>query len=84
MGLFGNKSFDDVIDDMEHREPMRYQGLLCDMETNLLTLESFRKWLSRSEWYEKILLSEEYPEFEFIGDDMMILEMQHDLLASLN
>jgi hypothetical protein len=84
MGLFGNKSFDDVIDDMEHREPMRYQGLLCDMETNLLTLEAFRKWLSRSEWYEKILLSEEYPEFEFIGDDMMILEMQHDLLASLN
>ena len=83
MGLFGNKSFDDVIDDMEHREPMRYQGLLCDMETNVLTRVAFRKWLS-AEWYEKALLSEEYPELEFIGDDMMILDMQHDLLASLN
>ena len=83
MSLFGNKSFDDVIDYMEHREPMRYQGLLCDMETNVLTLVAFRKWLS-AEWYEKALLSDEFPEFEFIGDDMMILEMQHDLLASLN
>jgi hypothetical protein len=53
------------------------------METNVLTLEAFRKWLS-AEWYEKVLLSDEFPEFEFIGDDMMILEMQHDLLASLN
>ena len=83
MGLFGNKSFDDVIDDMEHKEPMRYQGLLCDMETNVLTLRAFRMWLS-AEWYEKALLCEEYPELEFIGDDMMILDMQHDLLASLN
>ena len=83
MGLFGNKSFDDVIDDMEHREPMRYQGLLCDMETNVLTLVAFRKWLS-AEWYEKALLSEEYPEFEFINDDMAILDFQHELLASLN
>ena len=83
MGLFGNKSFDEVIEDMEHKEPMRYQGLLCDMETNVFTLKAFRKWLA-AEWYEKALLSEEYPEFEFIDDDMMILEMQHDLLASLN
>jgi hypothetical protein len=83
MGLFGNKEFDRVIEDMEHREPMRYQGLLCDMETNVLTLKAFRMWLA-AEWYEKALLSDEFPEFEFIGDDMMILEMQHDLLASLN
>ena len=83
MGLFGNKNFAEVIEDMEHKEPMRYQGLLCDMETNALTLKAFRMWLA-AEWYEKALLSEEYPEFEFIDDDMMILEMQHDLLASLN
>ena len=84
MGLFGNKNFGEVIENLEHKEPMRYQGLLCDMETNVLTLEAFRsKWLS-AEWYEKALLSEEYPELEFIDDDMMILDMQHDLLASLN
>jgi hypothetical protein len=83
MGLFGNKNFDEVIEEMEFREPMRYQGLLCEMSMNLTTLKAFRTWLS-AEWYEKILLSDEFPEFEFIGDDMMILEMQHDLLASLN
>ena len=83
MGLFGNKNFDEVIDDMGHKDPMRYQGLLCEIKISLTTLEAFRIWLS-AEWYEKILLSDEFPEFEFIGDDMMILEMQHDLLASLN
>ena len=83
MSLFGNKDFEAVLDHLMLNEPMRWQGLMMDMETNKLSLEAFRKWLS-AEWYEKALLSEEYPEFEFIGDDMMILEMQHDLLVSLN
>ena len=80
MSLFGKKEFDRVIVDMEHSGRF---GLLCDMETNILTLKAFRMWLS-AEWYEKALLSDKFPEFEFIGDDMMILEMQHDILASLN
>ena len=72
-----------VLDRMMHNEPMRWQGLLMDMETNVLSLVAFRTWLA-AEWYEKILLGEEFPEFEFMNDDMMILDMQHELLATLN
>ena len=83
MSLFDNKDFEKVLDRMMHNDPMRWQGLMMDMETNKLTLEAFRRWLA-ADWYEKILLGEEFPEFEFMNDDMMILDMQHDLLASLN
>ena len=44
-----------VLDRMMHDEPMRWQGLLMDMETNVLSLEAFRTWLA-AEWYEKELL----------------------------
>jgi len=37
-----------------------------------------------SEWYEKELLKEEFPEFHFLDDDMLVLDMQHELLATLN
>tara|TARA_B100000287_G_C20293387_1_gene646846 strand:+ start:387 stop:638 length:252 start_codon:yes stop_codon:yes gene_type:complete len=83
MSLFDNKDFEKVLDRMMHNDPMRWQGLMMDMETNKLTLEAFRRWLA-ADWYEKILLSEEFPEFEFMNDDMMILDMQHELLATLN
>ena len=83
MSLFGNKDFEMVLDRMMHDNPMRWQGLLMDMETNMLSLEAFRKWLA-AEWYEKALLSDEFPEFEFLDDDMLVLDMQHELLASLN
>ena len=46
-----------VLDRMMHDEPMRWQGLLMDMETNVLSLEAFRTWLA-AEWYEKELLKE--------------------------
>ena len=83
MSLFGKKDFELVLDQLMLDEPMRWQGLMLDMETNQLSLEAFRKWLS-AEWYEKALLSDEFPEFEFLDDDMMVLDMQHELLASLN
>ena len=83
MSLFGNKDFEKVLDRMMHNDPMRWQGLMMDMETNKLTLEAFRRWLA-ADWYEKILLGEEFPEFEFMNDDMKILDMQHELLATLN
>ena len=72
-----------VLDRMMHDAPMRWQGLMMDMETNKLSLEAFRKWLS-AEWYEKALLSDEFPEFEFLDDDMLVLDMQHELMATLN
>ena len=83
MSLFGNKDFEMVLDRMMHDNPMRWQGLMMDMETNKLSLEAFRKWLS-AEWYEKALLSDEFPEFGFLDDDMLVLDMQHELLATLN
>jgi len=83
MSLFDNKDFEMVLDRMMHDNPMRWQGLMMDMETNKLSLEAFRKWLS-AEWYEKALLSDEFPEFEFLDDDMLVLDMQHELLATLN
>jgi hypothetical protein len=83
MSLFSNKDFEMVLDRMMHDKPMRWQGLMMDMETNKLSLEAFRKWLS-AEWYEKALLSDEFPEFEFLDDDMLVLDMQHELLATLN
>ena len=72
-----------VLDFMMHDEPMRWQGLMMDDETNYLSLVAFRKWLS-AEWYEKELLKADYPEFHFLDDDMLVLEMQHELLATLN
>ena len=83
MSLFGDKDFEMVLDRMMHDNPMRWQGLMMDMETNKLSLEAFRKWLS-AEWYEKALLSDEFPEFEFLDDDMLVLDMQDELLATLN
>ncbi len=72
-----------VLDRMMHNEPMRWQGLMMDMETNRLSLEAFRKWLA-AEWYEKELLRDDFPELAFLDDDMLVLDMQHELLASLN
>ena len=83
MSLFGNEDFEMVLNHMMHDNPMRWQGLMMDMETNQLSLEAFRRWLS-AEWYEKALLSDEFPEFEFLDDDMLVLDMQHELLATLN
>ena len=75
--------FGSVLDRLMYNEPMRWQGMLMDMETNVLSLEAFRKWLS-AEWYEKELLRDEFPELAFLDDDMLVMEMQHELLASLN
>ena len=72
-----------VLDRMMHNEPMRWQALFIDMETNQLSLEAFRKWLA-AEWYEKELLRDDFPELAFLDDDMLVLEMQHELLATLN
>ena len=68
---------------MMHDDPMRWQALFMDDETNILSLVAFRKWLA-AEWYEKALLRDEFPEFEFMDDDMLVMEMQHELLATLN
>ena len=73
----------EVFNQLMHNEPMRWQGLMMDMETNCLSLLAFRTWL-RADWYEKVLLRDDYPEFEFLDDDMLIMEMQHELLATLN
>jgi|TARA_R110000787_G_scaffold87342_3_gene186143 hypothetical protein len=75
--------FGSVLDRLMHNEPMRWQGMLMDMETNKLSLVAFRKWLS-AEWYEKELLRDDFPELAFLDDDMLVMEMQHELLASLN
>ena len=75
--------FGSVLDRLMHNEPMRWQGMLMDMETNKLSLVAFRKWLS-AEWYEKELLRDDFPELAFLDDDMLVLDMQHELLASLN
>ena len=75
--------FASVMDRMMNDEPMKWQGGVMDMETNKLSLEAFRKWLS-AEWYEKELIRDEFPELAFIDDDMLVMEMQHELLASLN
>ena len=72
-----------VLDHMMHDQPMRWQGLMMDMETNCLSLLAFRTWLT-ADWYEQVLLRDEYPEFEFLDDDMLVMEMQHELLATLN
>jgi len=72
-----------VLDRMQLIEPMKWQGWFLDDETNRLSLKAMREWLS-AEWYEKVLMEDEYPEFAFMEDDGIILEMQHELLASLN
>ena len=75
--------FASVMDRMMNDEPMKWQGGMMDMDTNKLSLEAFRKWLS-AEWYEKELLREDFPELAFMDDDMLVMDMQHELLASLN
>ena len=75
--------FASVMDRMMNDEPMKWQAWFIDMETNMLSLEAFRKWLS-AEWYEKELLRDDFPELAFLDDDMLVLDMQHELLAGLN
>ena len=75
--------FASVMDRMMNDEPMKWQGWMMDMETNKLSLEAFRKWLS-AEWYEKELLRDDFPELAFLDDDMLVMDMQHELLAGLN
>jgi len=75
--------FASVMDRMMNDEPMKWQGWMMDMDTNKLSLEAFRKWLS-AEWYEKELLRDDFPELAFLDDDMLVMDMQHELLAGLN
>ena len=62
---------------------MRWQALFVGMDVNVECLRGMREWLG-AEWYEKELLKADYPEFHFLDDDMLVLEMQHELLATLN
>ena len=66
--------FASVLDRMMNDEPMKWQGWMMDMETNKLSLEAFRKWLS-AEWYEKELIRDEFPELAFMDDDMLVMDM---------
>ena len=75
--------FASVMDRMMNDEPMKWQAWFMDMETNKLSLEAFRKWLA-AEWYEKELLRDDFPELAFLDDDMLVMDMQHELLAGLN
>ena len=77
------KSFYHVLDYLQSKDPMRWQALFVGMDINVESLRGMRQWLS-AEWYEKVLLEDEYPEFAFMGDDGVILDMQHELLAVLN
>ena len=74
---------EEILDIMGMNEPMKWQGTLMPLDENIESLKAFRTWLS-AEWYEKVLLGDVFPEFEFLDDDMLVMEMQHELLASLN
>ena len=76
------KSFYHVLDYLQSKDPMRWQALFVGMDINVESLRGMRQWLS-AEWYEKVLLEDEYPEFAFMEDDGVILDMQHELLATL-
>jgi len=77
------KSFYHVLDYLYSKDPMRWQAMFVDIEVNKECLRGMREWLG-AERYEKVLLEDEYPEFAFMDDDGVILDMQHELLASLN
>ena len=77
------KSFYHVLDNLQLNDPMRWQGHFIDIETNVECLSNMRQWLT-AEWYEKVLLEDELPEFAFMEDDGVVLDMQHELLATLN
>jgi len=77
------KSFHHVLDNLQLNDPMRWQGHFIDIETNVECLNNMRQWLT-AEWYEKVLLEDELPEFAFMEDDGVVLDMQHELLAALN
>jgi len=77
------KSFYHVLDNLQLNDPMRWQGHFIDIETYVEGLKNMRQWL-KAEWYEKVLLEDELPEFAFMEDDGVVLDMQHELLAALN
>jgi len=72
-----------VIDRMMWDEPMKWQALTCDMDINYESLKAFRTWLTFTP-IEKEIFAEDYPEFEWLHDDMLVMEMQHELLSALN
>ena len=77
------KSFYHVLDYLQSNDPMKWQALFVGIDVNVECLRGMREWLG-AEWYEKVLLEDEYPEFAFMEDDGVILDMQHEMLATLN
>jgi hypothetical protein len=77
------KSFYHVLDYLQSTDPMKWPALFVGMDINEECLRGMREWLG-VEWYEKVLLEDEYPEFAFMEDDGVILDMQHEMLAALN
>ena len=72
-----------LLEQISLDDPMRLQAILCDIETNIWSLQNMRTWLQFEE-YENALYADDYPEFAFIDDDQLIKEMMMELLAALN
>lgn len=71
------------FDRMMWENPMKWQAVICDMDINYESLKAFRTWLNMTE-VERSIFADDFPEFEWLCDDMLVLEMQHELLSALN
>lgn len=71
------------FDRMNCENPMKWQAVVCDMDVNYESLKAFRTWLNMTE-VERSIFADDFPEFEWLCDDMLVLEMQHELLSALN
>lgn len=72
-----------IIEQISLDDPMRLQAVMCDLETNIWSLNTMSTWLQFEE-YEKVLYADDYPEYAFIDNDDLIKEMMMELLAALN
>jgi hypothetical protein len=72
-----------LFDTLMWEQPMRWQAYLCDLETNIEALKAFRTWLHLSPM-ERTIFEDKYPEFTFLENDELIIEMQTELLSALN
>ena len=74
-----------VLDDMMHRDPMRWAALMAELDDTVGQLEAYRKWITGVYIY-RLLVTSEHPHFECIEEDdvMVVVEMQHEVLSILN
>jgi len=63
--------------------PLSVSARINEMKSNFEMLKAFRTWLFLSP-IEREIFEDDYPELAWLGDDLLIGDMQNEIWSSLN